>query len=207
MRRPAARDGSIQATCSPCPTTCPSRATTTTRSTRCGCGPRERPTSSTSPCSTRGLPPGGGGEGALREHLQGALPQDDTPEGRELRLKQQYFFVSCSIHDIVRRYLNQSPQLRRLPRQGRDPDERHPPLPRHRRAHAGPAGPARAGLGHGLGPSPARCIAYTDHTLLPEALERWPVDLFERLLPRHLQIIYGINSRFLQAGARVRAGG
>ena len=115
-------------------------------------------------------------------------PNDDTAAGQELRLKQEYFFTSASLQDLLRRHLQQSDDLRRLPdKVAIQLNDTHPAL-------------AVAELmrllvdEHGLGwarpgGSPARCIAYTNHTLLPEALESWPVALIERLLPRHMQII------------------
>ena len=125
-------------------------------------------------------------------------PNDQSEEGKALRLKQQYFFVACSIADIVRRYKRRHADVRRVPRQGRDPAQRHPPGDRRRRADARAARRREARLGRRLGDQCERTFGYTNHTLLPEALERWPVTLFERLLPRHLMIIYEINHRFMR---------
>jgi starch phosphorylase len=124
-------------------------------------------------------------------------PDDRTLEGKELRLQQQYFFVACSIADILANYKRQHRDLHLLPeRAAIQLNDTHPAI-------------AVAELmrvlvdQEGLEWEPAwditqRCIAYTNHTLLPEALEKWPVPMFERMLPRHLMIIYEINRRFLR---------
>jgi starch phosphorylase len=137
-------------------------------------------------------------EKALSESISKVLyPQDDTPEGRELRLKQQYFFVCASIHDIVRRYKKVHKGLRHFPdKVAIQLNDTHPSI--------AVAELMRVLLDNeGLSWDRAwdltrRCVAYTNHTLLPEALEKWPVSLFERMLPRHLAIIYEINHRFLR---------
>ena len=115
-------------------------------------------------------------------------PNDDTPAGQELRLKQEYFFTSASLQDLVRRHLQQHGEVGTLPDQAAiQLNDTHPAI-------------AVAELmrllvdEHGVDWATAwqitrGCIAYTNHTLLPEALESWPVSLFERLLPRHMQII------------------
>ncbi len=123
-------------------------------------------------------------------------PNDQSEEGKELRLKQQYFFVACSIADIIRRYKQRHPTFEAFSEKfAIQLNDTHPSI-------------AVAELmrvlvdDEGLDWDAAwsiteRTIGYTNHTLLPEALERWPVALFERLLPRHLQIICEINQRFL----------
>jgi starch phosphorylase len=124
-------------------------------------------------------------------------PSDSCEEGKELRLLQEYFFVACAVRDMVRRYLGRHDTFDAFPDQiAVQLNDTHPAL-------------AVAELmrmlvdEHGLGWERAweittATLAYTNHTLLPEALEHWPVDLLERLLPRHLQIIFEINHRFLE---------
>jgi starch phosphorylase len=129
-------------------------------------------------------------------------PKDHTHEGKELRLKQQYFFVSCSVQDIVRRFhkihgddFEVFPDKVAIQLNDTHPTVAIPELMRILMDD------------HAVGFDRAweitqRTFAYTNHTLLSEALETWPVDLMGRLLPRHLEIIYDINHRFLE---RVRA--
>ncbi|HVZ35943.1 MAG TPA: glycogen/starch/alpha-glucan family phosphorylase, partial [Polyangiaceae bacterium] len=124
-------------------------------------------------------------------------PNDQSEEGKELRLKQQYFFVACSIADTVRRYKRKHASFDALPDKcAIQLNDTHPSI-------------AVAELMRVLVDEELldwehawsiteRTIAYTNHTLMPEALERWPVAMFERLLPRHLQIIYEINHRFMR---------
>ena len=134
----------------------------------------------------------------LAENLTKVLyPNDNTMAGKELRLRQQYFFVTCSLKDILRRY--------------RELNRTWDALPDKVFIHLNETHPAlvipelmRILVDHeGLGWDKAwdltrRSTGYTNHTILPEALEKWPVAMMERLLPRHLQIIYEINGRFLQ---------
>jgi starch phosphorylase len=123
-------------------------------------------------------------------------PGDETAEGQELRLRQEYFFASASIQDIVQRHLRIHGELTSLPRHtaiqlnDTHPTIGIPELMRllvdvHRLAWRDAWEISRA------------TFSYTNHTLLPEALERWPVELMARLLPRHLQIIYQINADHL----------
>ena len=125
-------------------------------------------------------------------------PDDSTPQGKELRLKQQYFFVSASLQDILATHLREGRSLESLPDAvAIQLNDTHPAV----------AIPELMRLlldEHGLSWSESWQIttavfSYTNHTLLPEALETWPVAMFERLLPRHLQIIYLINRDFLQS--------
>ena len=124
-------------------------------------------------------------------------PEDSTMQGKELRLKQEYFFSSASLQDILRRYdkihpdsMNEFPDKVAIQLNDTHPalsvvelmrimiDERHIPWEK-------------------AWDITTRTFAYTNHTILPEALERWRVSLLERLLPRHLQLVYEINRRFL----------
>ena len=141
---------------------------------------------------------------AVREQVEAKnlsrvlYPDDSTPQGKELRLKQQYFFVSASLQDILATHLSEGRSLASMPDSiAIQLNDTHPAV----------AIPELMRLlidEHGLswGESwliTTRVFAYTNHTLLPEALESWPVAMFERLLPRHLQIIYLINRDFLQS--------
>jgi len=123
-------------------------------------------------------------------------PNDNTPQGKELRLQQQYFFVVCSLQDIVRLYLRKHQSFDAFPdKVAIQLNDTHPAI--------GVAELMRIFVDeHGLDWKYAwdltrRTFAYTNHTLLSEALEKWPVSLFGRLLPRHLEIIYDINQSFL----------
>jgi glycogen phosphorylase len=123
-------------------------------------------------------------------------PNDEPPQGKQLRLQQQYFFVSCSLQDMIRIHL----------RRGRSLDKFH-------EAFAVQLNDTHPSIGiaelmqllvdeHQMDWDTAweitrNTFAYTNHTLLPEALEKWPIGLFGSLLPRHLEIIYEINRRFL----------
>lgn len=131
------------------------------------------------------------------ENLSKVLyPDDTTRMGRELRLKQQYFFVSASLQDIIYRYLKHHDNFEALPdKVAIQLNDTHPVLgiPELMRllmdVHHLPRQKAWD--------ITRRTFAYTNHTLMSEALETWPVDLLERLLPRHMQIIYDINHYFL----------
>ncbi len=124
-------------------------------------------------------------------------PNDNTPQGKELRLKQQYFFVACSLHDIIRRFKLKNDDWDQLPKKVViQLNDTHPvvAIPELMRLLLD-----QYHLDWGRAWNITQnTFAYTCHTLLPEALEKWPVDLFERLLPRHLEIIYEINHRFLE---------
>ena len=123
-------------------------------------------------------------------------PNDDSPRGKQLRLEQQYFFASCAMQDMIRLFLQRSTDLEALDRTFVvQLNDTHPTI-------------AIAELmrllvdEHRLDWERAwrvteNTFGYTNHTLLPEALERWPLPLFASVLPRHLEIIYEINRRFL----------
>jgi len=124
-------------------------------------------------------------------------PDDSTEAGRELRLKQEAFLVSASLQDLIARHLRESGSLQNLGTSNAiHLNDTHPAL--------APAELMRLLLDeHGLPWDEAwtitrQAVSYTNHTLMPEALETWPVRMFEALLPRHLEIIYEINHRFLQ---------
>ncbi len=142
----------------------------------------------------------------LSENISKVLyPNDNSMQGKELRLKQQYFFVSATVQDIVRRYLKTNKSFKDFPNKvTMQLNDTHPTL----------AIPEMMRLLldiHRLTWNEAwditwRSFAYTNHTLLPEALEKWPVSFLERLLPRHLELIYEINSRFLDEVRRRNPG-
>lgn len=134
----------------------------------------------------------------LSENLTKVLyPNDNTMAGKELRLRQQYFFVCCSVRDILRRYRELNDSWDNLPEKVYiHLNETHPALviPELMRILID-----EEGLDWDKAWELTRkSCGYTNHTILPEALEKWPVPMMERLLPRHLQIIYEINGRFLQ---------
>ncbi len=125
-------------------------------------------------------------------------PEDSTPQGKELRLQQQYFFVAASIRDFLDRQLAEGFDLKNLPeRVIFQLNDTHPVIavPELMRVLVDERGLDWAEAWE----ITRHCFAYTCHTLLPEALEVWSVDLLGRLLPRHLEIIYRINEEFLLA--------
>ena len=131
-------------------------------------------------------------------------PSDNVISGKELRLTQQYFFVSCAIQDIIRRFMEKSNDFSKLPDYVCiQLNDTHPAL-------------AIVEMMRQLldvynqewedsWNIVTKVFAYTNHTLLPEALEKWPSSIIGRILPRHLQIIYEINRRFMEF-ARLRFG-
>ena len=135
---------------------------------------------------------------AMSETISKVLyPNDKTENGKYLRLTQQYFFVSCSLQDIIRRYLERHPDWSQftdkivLQLNDTHPAIAIPELMRLLMDEHGMDWDTSWGICE-------KVFAYTNHTLLPEALEKWSVSFFERLLPRHLQIIYEINRRWLE---------
>jgi starch phosphorylase len=125
-------------------------------------------------------------------------PDDSTPQGKELRFKQQYFFVSASLQDMLSTHLSEGRTLDSLAEAiAIQLNDTHPTvaIPELMRLlvdeHRMPWQAAWR--------ITSEVFSYTNHTLLPEALETWPVAMYERLLPRHLEIIYLINSDFLAA--------
>ena len=123
-------------------------------------------------------------------------PNDERIEGKQLRLEQQYFFVSCSLQDMIRTHLDAGGSLNEFHEAfAAQLNDTHPSI--------GVAELMRLLVDeHQMDWDVAwkitrKTFAYTNHTLLPEALEKWPINLFGSLLPRHLEIIYEINRRFL----------
>ena len=131
------------------------------------------------------------------ETISKVLYPNDEPEiGKMLRLIQQYFFVSCSLQDMLRLHQNERAAGGTIPRDLYRPAQRHPPG--HRRGRTDAAAAGRTPLDwEEAWEITQRTFAYTNHTLLPEALEKWPLPLFGESLPRHLEIIFEINQRFL----------
>jgi starch phosphorylase len=134
----------------------------------------------------------------LAENLSQVLyPNDTLYMGKELRLKQQYFFVACSLADIIRRFRRQEVSWDRLPDfaaiqlNDTHPSLAIPELMRILVDHEGLEWENAWDI-------TVRTMGYTNHTLMPEALEKWSLDMLQQILPRHVQIIFEINHRFLQ---------
>ncbi len=132
-------------------------------------------------------------------------PNDSTPAGRELRLRQEYFFTSASIQDILARHVAEHGSLTNLAdKVAIHLNDTHPAI--------GVAELMRLLVDeHGFGWVTAwavtkKVFSYTNHTLMPEALETWPVSLMQHVLPRHLEIIFRINAEFLAEAAAHRPG-
>ncbi|MEB3278631.1 MAG: glycogen/starch/alpha-glucan phosphorylase [Lyngbya sp.] len=142
-------------------------------------------------------------DGAVAEKMRSETiskvlyPNDNTPQGKQLRLEQQFFFVSCTLQDILRTHLMHNKSLHNLQESAAiQLNDTHPAV--------AIAEMMRLLIDeHSLDWDTAwritqNTFAYTNHTLMPEALEKWSVTLFGYLLPRHLEIIYEINRRFLE---------
>jgi glycogen phosphorylase len=130
-------------------------------------------------------------------------PNDSTAAGRELRLKQEYFFVAASIQDLIKRHLSEHPSLANLANKvAIHLNDTHPAIGVAELMRVlcdeydMPWAQAWAICGN--------TFSYTNHTLMPEALETWPVSLIQHVLPRHLEIIFRINKEHLDAAALLR---
>jgi starch phosphorylase len=141
------------------------------------------------------------GEARAESLVRILYPADSTPAGQELRLRQEYFFSSASIQDILRRHIQYFGDIKTLPLKAAiHLNDTHPAvavtelmrllIDQHKFTFAEAWDMTRATFG------------YTNHTLLPEALESWPLPLFERLLPRHMQLVYAINADLLRTARR-----
>jgi len=141
------------------------------------------------------------GEARAESLVRVLYPADSTPAGQELRLRQEYFFSSASIQDILRRHIQYFGDIKTLPLKAAiHLNDTHPAvavtelmrllIDQHKFTFAEAWDMTRATFG------------YTNHTLLPEALESWPLPLFERLLPRHMQLVYAINADLLRTARR-----
>jgi starch phosphorylase len=132
-------------------------------------------------------------------------PNDSTPAGRELRLRQEYFFTTASIQDILARHIAEHGSLGGLAEKvAIHLNDTHPAIgvAELMRLLVDEHGQPWAGAWA----TTQRVFSYTNHTLMPEALETWPVALMQHVLPRHLEIIFRINAEFLAAAAKLRPG-
>ena len=132
-------------------------------------------------------------------------PNDSTPAGRELRLRQEYFFVAASMQDLIARHLDEHGTLANLAEKvAIHLNDTHPAIGVAELMrllcdeHAMPWAQAWVECG--------KVFSYTNHTLMPEALETWPVALMQHVLPRHLEIIFRINAELMELAAKKRPG-
>ncbi|HSD40223.1 MAG TPA: glycogen/starch/alpha-glucan phosphorylase [Rhodocyclaceae bacterium] len=132
-------------------------------------------------------------------------PNDSTPAGRELRLRQEYFFVAASVQDILQRHILEHGTLKNLSdKVAMHLNDTHPAISVAELMrvlcdeHSMPWAEAWTLC--------KKTFSYTNHTLMPEALETWPVALMQHVLPRHLEIIFRINAEFLEMAAKFRPG-
>ncbi|MCP5411982.1 MAG: glycogen/starch/alpha-glucan phosphorylase [Alphaproteobacteria bacterium] len=141
------------------------------------------------------------GEARAESLVRVLYPADSTPAGQELRLRQEYFFSSASIQDILRRHMQYFGDIRTLSQKAAiQLNDTHPAvavaelmrllIDHHQLSFSESWDITRATFG------------YTNHTLLPEALESWPLPLFERMLPRHMQLVYAINGELLRTARK-----
>jgi len=132
-------------------------------------------------------------------------PSDSVRSGKELRLLQEYFLVACSLRDIMRRYRATHNGFEQFPQKvAVQMNDTHPSLCVAELMRL-LVDEYKVDWDHAWGITEAT-LGYTNHTLLPEALERWPVSLMEHVLPRHMEIIFGINHQFLRVVSRVWPG-
>ena len=150
---------------------------------------------------------GGDHVGAVSERMQAEAisrvlyPSDSSTSGQELRLRQEYFFTSASIQDLIARHVSERGDVRSLPDHAAiQLNDTHPAIavPELMRILLEDYALSWEDAWHVT----THTLHYTNHTLLPEALETWPVELMERLLPRHMQIIYLINWMHLEEQAK-----
>jgi glycogen phosphorylase len=137
-------------------------------------------------------------EKVISENITKVLyPNDEQAKGKQLRLEQQYFLVSCSLQDMIRRHMFFNDSLDNFHEKfAVQLNDTHPAMaiPEFMRILVDEYG---FGWDHAWNIT-KKTFSYTNHTLLPEALEKWPVDMFGGLFPRHMEIIYEINRRFLE---------
>ena len=154
------------------------------RRTCSGSGRRRRRPSSTSSCSTRATTSAPRRRRTQSESISKILyPNDDVEKGRELRLMQEYFFVACSIGGRPPRFPRARARPPRASGLRRVPAQRHAPGAHRRRADATSSSTSSGSTGPTAWDLVVRCVGYTNHTLLPEALEKWPATMLGNVLP------------------------